>query len=136
MKNMIGIRGFVKQRESTLQFKGGVLTNKITGKYSVLRGTDDDGRTILYGLTEKEADMAVRFLTKVEAEGGNLWRRIQNRLYWADSRNRGLNKLIRPSLVHGGITMPPDYDPLNLAIEGDEIVVDRNYGAVSTQTSK
>lgn len=88
---------------------------KFDGTFDVLK----NGRSILHGLTENDCNMAIQFLSEnYEAHK----QKIDDRLLWADLRHRGLDKLLKPSMVNGGITLQDGYDPLNLAISNNKII--------------
>lgn len=115
--------GFVKSACQDISVTLSRVTYRLTGRFDVLHGTVNNGRTILFGLTEQEADMAIEFLSSVKPANGELWQQVQNRLFWADrTKNKGLDALIKPSMVHGGITQPEGYDPIGLVIQDGQIL--------------
>jgi hypothetical protein len=116
--------GFTKYANQDISVTLSGVTRRPTGRFDVIHGTANNGTTVLFGLTEHEADMAIEFLTSVESVNGELWQQIQNRLHWADrATNKGLDALIRPSMVHGGITQPEGHDPIGLVIKDGQIAI-------------
>lgn len=117
-------QGFTKYAIQDISVTLSGVTRRPTGRFDVIHGTANNGITVLFGLTEQEADMAVEFLVSAEAAGGELWQQVQSRLFWADrAKNKGLDALIRPSMVHGGITQPEDHDPIGLVIQDGQIAI-------------
>lgn len=103
-----------------MKITGFTTSRTATGRLDVIHGNADYGRVSLFELTEMEAEMAIQFLNEQEKENGEGWQKIQSRLLWADFKHRGLDKLLKPSLVHGGVTVQGD--PLGLVVVDGRIM--------------
>ena len=95
-------------------------SDEYTVMHSRVKDPYGTGSSLLFGLTETEADMCLELLN--EHEGTPLGEKLFNRILWADRQHSGINRLINFSLVHGGRTMVSD--PLLLKIVDGKIVSD------------
>ena len=116
----MSLKGFVVYENCDIKVLASGVTSTPNGKFDVIHGTPNKGVSFLFSLTKDDAEMAARFLNRIESEGGAEWDKVISRLFWADHNHRGLDKLMAFSHVHGGVTVAAD--PLNLAIRDGEIV--------------
>lgn len=121
----MSFQGFVVYENSDICVGSSGVEHLPNGVFSVIHGTPSNGRSVLFGLTKKEAGMAAKFLNEQESTPN--FSRLMSRLLWANPANRGLDRLIGFSQVHGGVTMQSD--PLNLAVKGGRIVFEECHAA-------
>lgn len=110
---------FIKSQDQILHVTTKTVSSTPGKTWTVIKGTEQCGRSVLFNLTEVEAVAAVNFLNS--ELGISLSQQIQSRLLWADHEHQGLDKLIKPSFVHGGITQQQNSDPLSLKFENGRI---------------